>query len=241
MKINNETKVGILVVTVLATLFVLTWKAGNFRFAQSSYQMVVTFKNIDGVALNSPVMLNGFEVGRVVHIQVAYGDNPHVQITLWLKGETKIPRGTKAWVKNMGFMGEKYIGLVMSGNAQGYLKPGEVIAGEEPSSLENIMQEGEKIAVNIKEITQQMNDRLKVNSAGIDDVVSNMRTTMKNIASISANVNERLEANKGTVDEAVGHLNASSRNLEELSCDLKANPWKLLYKPKKECPVTKRR
>jgi len=235
MKISNEAKVGILITIVLAILFGLTWKSGNYRVSQKSYMITVVFKNVDGVELNSPVMLNGFEIGRVRKLEVAYGDDPHVQLTLWLKGEIKIPKGSKAMVKNMGFMGEKYIGLIMPSGNQGYLAPGETIVGENPASFENIMQEGEAIAKNVKEISQQLNERLRINSAAFDDVVGNMRITMKNVASLSTTINERFDVNKLAVDEMVGNLNSTTRNLEEMSCDLKANPWKLLYKPKKEC------
>ena len=237
MKINNETKIGIFVVVVGFILFMLTWKAGNFRFSQQSYTITVTFKNIDGVALNSPVMLNGFEVGRVRDIHVVYGEAPHVELTLWLKGDTRIPRGTTALVKNMGFMGEKYIGLIMNSTDAGYLKPYDVIAGKEPASFENILQEGEKIAVNIRSISEQLDERLKVNSAAIDDIVASFRATLKNVATVSSNINERIDVNKRLVDEMIGHLTISSRNLEEMSCDLKENPWKLLYKPKNSCPL----
>ena len=72
MKINNETKIGVLVVFVLVGLAALTWEAGDFDFSPDGYEMKVHFLNIDGVALNSPVMLNGFEVGRVTDIKILY-------------------------------------------------------------------------------------------------------------------------------------------------------------------------
>lgn len=233
MKINNETKIGILVVMTLLMLGWLTWKAGNYDFTVKGYELKVRFSDIDGVELNSPVTLNGLEVGRVKDIHILYGEETKIELSLWLKGHARIREGVVARVKNMGFMGEKYVGLSTPEGKGAFLSPGAVIIGQEPTNFEDILAQGEDIAKNIKEISEQLNERLRVNSEAIDEVVQNVRVSTKNIASISDNVNERLENNKVMLDEIVLNLNAASQNLEEMSFDLKENPWKLLYKPKR--------
>jgi phospholipid/cholesterol/gamma-HCH transport system substrate-binding protein len=234
MKLNNETKIGILVVVVLMILAVITWKTGDFNFAPDGYMVKVHFQNIEGVELNAPVTLNGLEVGRVRDIRIIYGDTTIVELTLWLKASARLHKGAKAYVKNMGFLGEKYVGLTTGVDREAFLPPGSIIQGKEPPSLEEILAEGEVIAANIKEITEELNERLQVNSESIDAIVADMRVTMKNVSSISDNVYERLRINEDRIDEMVVNLNASSKNLEELSYDLKENPWKLLYRPKKK-------
>ena len=230
---NNETKVGILIVIVLVILFSLTVRAGDFHLSQQGYTVRVRFQNIDGVELNSPVMLNGLEVGRVTDIRIDYGAVPKLELTLWVKDGVKIARGVKAMVKNMGFMGEKYVGLVMQQGEQGFLSPGESIEGLEPASFENILREGEDIATNIRDITENINERLRINAEAIDGVIADMRKTMGDIATVSGNIEERFSVNEHLVDEMMLNIRDSSKNLEELSYDLKENPWKLLYRPKK--------
>ncbi len=234
MTINNETKVGILIVIALAILGYITVNVGDFHITEKGYELKVHFMNIDGIDLNSPVTLNGLEIGRVKDIRIIYGEKPKVELTLWIKDEIKVLRGVQAHVKNLGFMGEKYVGLTMTEESQGYLSPGEVVAGIEPTSFENLLKQGEVIATNIKEISGNINERLKVNSQAIDDVISDMRSTMKNVNAISENINERFAVNEHLVDEMMLHANKTTQNLEELSYDLKENPWKLLYKSKKE-------
>jgi len=234
MRINNETKVGILIAGVLFFLTVLTVRAGDFHFKERGYDIKVHFVNVDGIALNSPVTLNGLEIGRVKDIHIVYGPAPKVELTLWIKQDIKILKGVEAHVKNLGFMGEKYIGLVMTDEISGEpLAPGDVIAGTEQASFEKILQKGERIAANIEGISANLNERLKVNAQAIDEVLADMRATMKNVHSVSDNINERFAVNQHLVDEMIGHANSTTKNLEELSFDLKSNPWKLLYKPKK--------
>ena len=232
MRINNETKVGVLIVIVVSMLVALTVRAGDFHFKERGYDIKVHFVNIDGIELNSPVTLNGLEIGRVKDIKILYGPAPKVEITLWIKQDMKILKGVEAHVKNLGFMGEKYIGLTMTSEQNGYISPGDVIIGTEPASLDKMLKQGEDIAANIKEISGNINERLKVNSQAIDDVVGDMRATMQNVHSISANINERFAVNQHLVDDMMGNVNRATKNLEELSYDLKENPWKLLYKPK---------
>ena len=233
MKLSNETLIGIFVVVVLLGLGVITWKAGNYDFTPEGYELKVQFKNIDGVEENAPVTLNGFEVGRVKDIQILYGDATRVELTLWLDAKAKIHKGSKAFVKNMGFLGEKYVGLTTGDDGEEFLAPGTVLVGQEPTSLDKILVEGEVIAANLKEISAEVNERLKVNRDNIDEILANMRASMKNLSSISDNVNERLQVNKNLIDDTMVHLNGASKNLEEMSYDLKLNPWKLMYKPKK--------
>ncbi|MDP2652797.1 MAG: MlaD family protein [Candidatus Omnitrophota bacterium] len=232
MKLTNEMKIGVLVAVVAVLLAFLTWKAGNFKVMVGGYAIKVRFQNIEGVETNAPVRLNGLEVGRVQEIDILYEAVPKVEVTLWIQGDVQVPKGVKAYVKNMGFMGEKYIGLYAENVDGGYLSQGETISGHEPASLEEMMQDGQEIAENMREISKEIRLRLQANSQTIDEILANMRITMNNAASISGNLNERLAANKHLVDDTIVRVNSLSRNFEEMSYDLKMNPWKLLYRPK---------
>ena len=227
MKFNNETKIGALVTAVAVMLLVITWKAGNFKVALGQYDIKVQFQNIEGVETNAPVRLNGLEVGRVKDIDIVYADVPKVELVLSINQNIKIPKGSKVYVKNMGFMGEKYIGLYASNVGEGYLERGDVVIGEEPATMEEML-------ANFKSISENVDQRLRVNSESIDDIFVNLRVTMKNMAGITDNLNERLAVNKLRVDDTMVRMNNLSKNFEEMSYDLKLNPWKLLYKPKRK-------
>ena len=233
MRINNETRIGIFVVFVVIFLGALTWRAGDIEIRKGGYEIEVHFKNIDGVALNAPVTVNGLEVGRVSNINILYGKKTVMEVTLWLRDYVKLHQGAQAYVKNLGFLGEKYVGLTTGDDAKPYLKPGEIILGNEPPSFEKLLTQGDKIANNLEEISSQLNQHLKVNAGSIDSIIKNLDVTVRDVASISSTVKERLEANQGAIDEIVFNVNSAAKNLEEMSCDLKENPWKLLYKEKK--------
>jgi len=233
MKLNNEIKIGMLVTIVVVALLWLTIQVGDFNFSNKGYELKVHFYGIEGLEDEAPVRLNGFEVGAVKDIRIVYDDNEtYMELTIWLEEDARIREGAKARVKTMGFLGDKYLDLSAGDKNAPFLQPGSIIVGQEPVDFEEILQEGQVIAKNLKEITDNINERLRVNSAAIDEIVVNLNVSMKNIAAISDNVNERLVVNKNKIDDIVGNLNTTTQNLEELSEDLKLNPWKLLYKEK---------
>ncbi|MBZ0307194.1 MAG: MlaD family protein, partial [Anaerolineae bacterium] len=137
MKISNEAKIGAMIVVVVGVLAYLTIRTGDFRIAKEGYTVKVLFKNIDGVSLNAPVMLNGLEVGKVEAIDIV--EQPQgtmLQLTVWLDQSARLTHGTQAYVKNMGFLGEKYVGLSVTSASKGYLEPGSMIMGREPADLD---------------------------------------------------------------------------------------------------------
>ncbi len=233
MKISNEVKVGVMAVVAIVFLVFLTIKAGNFHFLQDGYTVKVYFKNIDGIDINSPVMFNGFEIGIVKNIAIRETkDRTLIEVTLWIKEGVRLHKGIKAFVKNLGFMGEKYIGLISSEKDSKYLKSGDVIIGEDPPDFEGLLRDGKQIATQLRQITENINKRLKNNSKAIDEILANVNDTTRNISLITENIEKRLRINKDNVDDILGNLNAATHNLEEMTYDLKLHPWKLLHRGK---------
>ncbi len=232
MKFTNETKIGILVSVVIVILSVLTWKTGNYSFVPDGYMVKARFSDVQGISKNAPVTLNGLEEGRVENVKVIYGDIPQIELSLWLKSEAKIPQNAKASIRMMGFMGEKYVAIEMTDTKSGFLKPGDVIIGQEPASMEKLLAEGVVMAKNLTVISEEIKSHLQNHRADIDEMIGDLHGMSKNLNSITTNVDERLSVNRSHIDDMIKNLNSTSMNLEEMSYDLKQNPWKLLYKAK---------
>ncbi len=233
MKISNNAKIGMMIIVVIGLLAYLTIQSGDFRFVKEGYTVKVMFKNIDGVSLNAPVMLNGLEVGKVEAIDIVeLPEGTMLQLTVWLEQSARLSKGTRAYVKNMGFLGEKYVGLAVTGASQGYLEPGAVIYGRDPADMDTLLLDGQDIAKEIKQISTNLNERLTKNKEAIDRIVANVDASMISMRSITANLDERLTVNEQKIDETMSRLRSTAINLDQFTYDLKMNPWKLLYRPK---------
>jgi len=157
MKLNNEIKIGIMVFICIGALLALTFKVGGFSLHKKGYEIKVQFRNISGVELNAPVRLNGLEIGLVKDIQIVYEDVTKMLATIWIEGDIKIHRDAKAYVKTMGMIGQKFIGI--SDAAEGeYLEPGGLIVGEEPVELETLLAKGENIATSLESASQNIDE-----------------------------------------------------------------------------------
>jgi phospholipid/cholesterol/gamma-HCH transport system substrate-binding protein len=233
MKMNNETKVGLMVSVLIVSLAVLTVKTGKFNLSNDGYVVKVHFQNVDGVNLNSPVMFNGLEVGIVEDVAISEGEkDTKIELTLWVNESARLRKGAKAYIKNLGFMGEKYVGLTSGDIGEAYLLPGSVIIGENPPNFEKLISDGQEIATRLNSIARNIDERLTVNKETVDETLVNLNSAMKDLASIVKNANERLGANERKIDDTVANLHDLSVNLEELSYDLKLNPWKIMYRGK---------
>ncbi len=234
MKFTNEAKIGVMVFVVIVILSVLTWKTGNYSFVPDGYMIKARFSDVQGLAKNAPVTLNGLEEGRVENVKVIYGDIPQIELSLWLKSEAKIPQNAKASIRTMGFMGEKYVAIEMKDAKSGFLSSGAMIIGEEPASMEKLLSEGVVMAKNLSVISEEVKSHLQNHHADIDEMISDLHGMSKNLKSITTNVDERLSVNSKSIDDMIQNLDSASVNLEEMSYDLKINPWKLLYKAKEQ-------
>ena len=210
MHLNNETKIGLMVIAGLLILLGLTIKAGNFTLKKDGYRVKTVFSEIDGVSRNSPVMFNGLEIGVVEEITIKYGkDQTAMELTLWLNNTARLKQGAEASIKNLGFMGEKYIALTAGDPHGAFLSDGSTIAGVTPVDFNKLMSDGHQLLGEAREVVQDIHERLSANTKNIDEMLTHF-----NAMSF--------------------HLESSSSNLDEMSLDLKKNPWKLLYRPKEE-------
>jgi len=233
MKVNNEIKIGLMVVVTIVLLLAMTFKAENLDFSKKGYIIKVQFRDINGISLSSPVMFNGYEMGKVEDI-VIQDDAEEIKMVLILRLDEKahLKEGAKAYVKNLGFMGDKYIGLTSGDKNASYLVPGTVLEGEDPIDVEKLIEDGKEISFQLKEISRNINERLETNKETVDEILAGLNEGLKKVVSITDNIDKRLDVNKKRVDNIVAHLEATTKNLEEMSHDLKLHPWKIMYKGK---------
>lgn len=235
MKLSNEAKVGLMVTFSAVLLAVLTVRAGNIKFSNKGYELGVQFQNVDGISVNSPVMFNGLEVGRVKDIILRERQQGAVlELSVWLREDVKVRRGAQAFVKNMGFMGEKYVSITGGDPGTEALSPGELIVGKEPADLDKVLREGQDIVKEVKSIAGNINERLTKNADAVDRIFVSLDTTMSHAAAISKVIDSRLQTNAQRIDGIMAHLQSSSENIDLFTADLYANPWKLLYRPKSQ-------
>ncbi len=221
-----ELKVGAFVLLAILALSFFVASMSDFSFVEkgSSYQVIFNFAN--GLREAAPVRVAGVEAGLVKKMEVFVdgNDNQHtkVRVKIWLKEGMSIPSDSKMTINQLGLLGEKYIEII-PGMSTEYLKQGSFVVGKDPIPMERITEQvsviTEKLEVTIDSINSGLlNDKNK----------KSLEQVLEGFGSVAMN----LKDGKGTLGKLLSD-DTIFRNLEELTVDLKSNPWKLLYRPKR--------
>ncbi|MCM8819638.1 MAG: MlaD family protein [Candidatus Omnitrophica bacterium] len=214
-KYTNEFKVGLFVIFCIIGLFYMVYRTGKVNIKKDGYYIYVIFDEVAGLENKAPVMLNGLEVGKVDKIEPIYdGNKTKIKLTLWLDKNAKIRTSPTVSIKTLGLMGEKYI-QISSHTGDDFILPNSVIEGKPYMDLDVIMEKAENLS----------ND--------VGNLITNVNSLTDEVKKVAINLGYTVKENEDEISRIIKNLESASKNIEEMTAELKTNPWKLLYKPKK--------
>ncbi len=246
-----EVKVGAFVLASIVCLVAFIFSISDFSVFRKGVAYRVVFQYANGLKKGAPVRLAGVDAGHVKEIKVvsAVERTMDVIVDIWMEEGVCIPADSRFLINQLGILGEKYIEII-PGKAPDILTAGTRITGEDPIPMEAVVQTfgvlGKKAelvldGVNngiLSESNRKALAVLLVNVAAVSESLnkgvlteankSALAATLANMAAVSGN----LKNGQGTVGKFLTDPSVF-QNLDELSADLKTNPWKLFYRPKK--------
>ena len=222
MKITNETKVGILASCSIALLIIgYNFLKGNAIFSSETV-LYARYTHVDGLAVSKPVLINGFQIGRVDKLVLQ--PNGEIVATLKIKGKYDIPKSSIARLESTDLLGSKAI--VMSlGTGKDYAQDGDTLNSNVEKNLMEAVQPVQKKA---ELIIGKMDSILtSVNTILNPNFQNNVNKSFNSIASTLAS----LEGTSKKVDGLVGtegkRISAILANAESISGNLKNNNEKI--------------
>lgn len=222
MKIKNETKVGVLAAFAIAMLIIgYNFLKGNSIFT-SETTLYAKYTHVDGLAVSKPVLVNGFQIGRVDKLELK--PDGTIMVTLKIQDEYQIPKNTVARLESTDLLGGKAIIMVL-GNSTEYAEDGFVLNANVERSLMESVQPVQKKAEMI--ITKMDSILTSVNSILNPSFQKNVD---KSFTSIAATLGS-LEATSKKVDALVGSesskLSSILSNVETITANFKNNGAKI--------------
>jgi phospholipid/cholesterol/gamma-HCH transport system substrate-binding protein len=125
-KINAETIVGIIMLTVFIIFAYLAIKQGMAEMSGSNYYSVTAeFDSVSGLRPGASVEISGVGVGKVERIEL---DKKRymAKVYLQINAHAKLSDDTVASIRTSGIIGDKFIEL-LQGNSKKLLADGGVI------------------------------------------------------------------------------------------------------------------
>ena len=245
---SKEVVIGIsVIVSVVVLVMVINFLKGINLMKPANYYYI-EYKNVTGLSVSTPVLIDGFKVGLVRSIEYNYQNPGNVTVEISLDNKLKVPSGSKALLK-VDFLGTATIDLLLNKYVSTNHTAGDVIIGENaPDMLGNIQNEMFPQIVNmlpkldsiLTGVQALVNDpALKSSLERIDHITANLETStrhlnrllgqdmplvVKNVNNLTENVDSFTgKLNRLELEKTLASVDSTVNNLQEVSAKLK-NP-----------------
>ncbi|WP_140939097.1 MlaD family protein [Sphingobacterium lumbrici] len=222
MKISNETKVGALTAIAIALLFIgYSFLKGNDVFSSESIYYT-DYDNVDGLTVSKPVMVNGYQIGRVSKMNLL--TNGKIRTEFKINDDYNIPSNTVARIISADLLGSKAIVFDL-GNSKTFAKSGDPLLSDVQA---NLMEKVEPLQKKIENLVVKLDSVLSaVNTALDDEFQRDFKSSLSSI-SISLNNMEKITSEvEGLVGSERIRLAKIMQNLESITGNFKNNNSKL--------------
>ena len=218
MKISNETKVGILAAFAIA-IFIIGYNflKGNDIFS-SENEFYAKYDKVEGLAISKPVLVNGYQIGRVSDLTLL--ENGQILAQFKIDPKYAIPKNTIARLESTDLLGSKAV-VFDSGSSMTYAMDGDTLNA---NVQQNILEQVEPVQKKAQMLISRMDSILtSVNQILNPTFQENINRSFNSIARTL----ETLESTSKTVDGMVGvqskRIDNILANAESISANLKNN------------------
>lgn len=222
MKIANETKVGIMAAISIALLIIgYNFLKGNAIFSNETV-LYAKYSRVDGLGVSKPVLINGFQIGRVDKLQLQ--PDGSILATLKIKGKYEIPKNSIAKLEGTDLLGSKAIVMEL-GSGQDFAQDGDTLNANVAKGLletvQPVQKKAELIIGKMDSILTSVNTILNPNfQKNVDKSFNSISATLASLESTSKKV-DNLVGSEGT------RIAAILSNVEAITVNLKSNNQKI--------------
>lgn len=217
MKISREVRIGIASVVIL---FIAYWgitflKGANILSSVSIYK--TAYVNVDGLAMSSPVMINGMKVGTVIRVEMSDVKGV-VYVDFTVKSKYQIPTNSVAVLAGQSLLGGKEITL-MIGDSKEMLENGAQIKSKVDNGM---MEAATDIAGRVSNVVDSLTVSLgKINQLLSNDMIGNTQGTIANLNSSTATLSSMLAAEKVKIGKITSNLSSITGEVNEMMPEVK--------------------
>ncbi len=226
---NKEIKIGIIVFSIIAMLIIGLNYLKGLNLLSSNRVFYSVYEDIGGLQVGSPVLVNGYQVGLVVDIQLLVDQNQNLLVTLNLDEKFNIPVNSVSKIINQDLMGTKAISLNLAKGTQ-FLDEGDtLISGVEGSLQDEVNAQILPLKNKAEELISSVDSVMIVITAILNkdtrnDLSSSLKSLNKTFELMSntmSKVNSVVDDNDDKVDKIISNLESISSNIEDKNSDVK--------------------
>lgn len=228
LKINNEVKIGILViVAILALIFGIRMLQGKGLF-DSGIDIIAYSDDASGLMTSAPVTVKGLQIGRVKEISIT--EEQKIKVVIHINKGYDIPVGSVAQMASASMLsGDKVVTIQFPETiGNDYLKTNDIIQlakgtdllGDIGDGIKPILGNVDGTVQNIDSVVNSVNAILNAQTqAHLKNTFSNIDQTTIQLSKLANSLNQQTAALKSIMDNINGvtaNLNANNAKITNI-------------------------
>ncbi|MDR1346205.1 MAG: MlaD family protein [Bacteroidales bacterium] len=216
-KRNNANKLKVAVFCIGA--IVIFYIGANFLkgldvFSKKTYYYAV-FDNLNGVNSSTPLMMNGYKIGKVTKITLM-SDNPvKIVVEILVTEKINVPSDSKLTIASSGLLGGNILNLKMGSNMR-TLSSGDTLQFlPAEGALNSLLNQVSNVVASVDTIALSLKEAL-VTQNGSGDI----KHTLVSLKHATANLNDIVTQNKSKIGALVSNIETFSLTLKAASPQL---------------------
>jgi phospholipid/cholesterol/gamma-HCH transport system substrate-binding protein len=219
MKINNETKIGILAVVGIVFLVLgFNFLKGNNLFKKEN-RLYAVYQNVQGLAKSNPVVINGLQIGRIESLDGGK-DMKQILVTVNLYKDVNIPNNSLA-VINPNLLGSPTLEIQL-GSSTTYLKNGDTLVTTLSSgAFDEALKLINPVLYEVRNSVKSLDSVLHIITGVFDpktknnvkDIVANLNTITASFVISAASLQQMMDAQNGALSKSFENVSLFTTNL----------------------------
>ncbi len=229
MAISKEVKTAGLVITgLLLIIFLFNYLKGE-NLLDSSRKYYAVFDNVKGLALSSPVTINGLTVGKVQEINFENDGKGSLKVELLVENDYEFSENSIAQLYENGLIGGMAIAILPAYDEAPNAKSGKTLKSEVrpgltdmlndkltplQEKLESMLTSADSVLISVNTV---FDDKTKKN---LQLSIAQLNATLTSFKNTSNSVNQLLEDNQEKLNTTLTNVSEISENLNQITDSL---------------------
>jgi phospholipid/cholesterol/gamma-HCH transport system substrate-binding protein len=219
MKINNETKIGILAVAgVLALILGFNFLKGKSLFKKQKY-LYAKFEDVQGLTKSNPVVINGLQIGHIADLD---GGKllKQIIVTVELTQDVSIPNNSLA-VINPSLLGSVSLEIKL-GSSSTYLNAGDTLLTTlSGGAFDDALKMINPVLYEVRNAVKSLDSVLHIvtnvfdpnTKNNIKGVIENLNTVTASFTVSAGHLQTLLNPQNGALAKSLDNVNTFTNNL----------------------------
>ena len=207
VKFLNPLKVGLLTLAALASVVIMSLKITTNKSGFGNYVTYKTvLKDASGIFEKSSIKVAGINAGRIKSIELNGADG--ALLTFEMLEGIKITNNSRMKIKSVGFLGDKYLDIILGDQSAEKLPPESFVLVEGGEGFEELSKDAGEVLKEVKEIAKTIKESLR------DEQGRNMlKDIIANIHDITGSLKRLSSGNEDKINQIVDEVKAISEQL----------------------------